>query len=71
MNFLGSKKAIPWSKEFLPLLSISVTAREIPDGLQLIDGHLRQELMGDAEVPVLVVDVTEEEADGAPGRCPE
>jgi predicted CopG family antitoxin len=33
--------------------------------LTLIDGHLRQELLdGDAEVPVLVVDVTDDEAQG-------
>ena len=41
----------------------AVIARETPDGLELIDGHLRQEVMGDQEIPVLVVDVTEEEAD--------
>src|SRR5262245_129544 len=39
-------------------------ARELPDGsLQLIDGHLRCETTPDMEVPVLVVDVTEAEAD--------
>jgi len=38
-------------------------AVETPDGLQLIDGHLRTEVAPDAEVPVLVLDVTEEEAD--------
>ena len=39
-------------------------ARELPDGsLQLIDGHARAEIAGDAEVPVLVLDVTESEAD--------
>ena len=37
---------------------------ELPDGsLELIDGHLRAETVGDAEVPVLVLDVTEDEAD--------
>lgn len=37
--------------------------RELPDGtLQLIDGHLRAEIMGDNLVPVLVLDVTEAEA---------
>ena len=41
----------------------AVIARETPDGLELIDGHLRQEVMGDQVVPVLIVDVTEEEAD--------
>jgi hypothetical protein len=39
-------------------------ARELPDGsLMLIDGHLRVETVADAPVPVLVLDVTEEEAD--------
>ena len=41
----------------------AMLARETEDGLELIDGHLRQEIMGDQLVPVLVVDVTEEEAD--------
>ena len=39
-------------------------ARELPDGrLQLIDGHLRCETTPDMEVPVLVLDVTDAEAD--------
>jgi hypothetical protein len=39
-------------------------ARELPDGsLVLIDGHMRSEVAGDAPVPVLVLDVTEAEAD--------
>jgi hypothetical protein len=40
-------------------------ARELPDGtLELIDGHARAETVpGDTEVPVLVLDVTEAEAD--------
>lgn len=38
-------------------------ARELPNGsLQLIDGHARAEIAGDAEIPVLVLDVTESEA---------
>jgi hypothetical protein len=39
-------------------------ARELPDGtLELIDGHARASLAGDQEVPVLILDVTAEEAD--------
>jgi len=39
-------------------------ARELPDGtLQLIDGHARAEISGDGAVPILVLDVTAEEAD--------
>lgn len=41
----------------------ALIARETPDGLVLIDGHLRAETTPDAEVPVLVLDVTAEEAD--------
>jgi DNA modification methylase len=42
----------------------ALIARELADGqLQLIDGHLRAETTPDEEVPVLVLDVTEEEAD--------
>ena len=41
----------------------AVIARETDDGLELIDGHLRQEVMRDQVIPVLIVDVTEEEAD--------
>jgi hypothetical protein len=42
----------------------ALIARELPDGgLQLIDGHLRAKTTPDAIVPVLVLDVSEEEAD--------
>ena len=42
----------------------AVLARELPDGsLMLVDGHLRAETITDAEVPVLVLDVNEAEAD--------
>jgi DNA modification methylase len=41
----------------------ALLARELEGGgLQLIDGHLRAETTPDMEVPVLVLDVTEEEA---------
>src|SRR5450759_985131 len=41
----------------------ALLARETPEGLQLIDGHLRAETTPDAIVPVLILDVTEAEAD--------
>lgn len=41
----------------------ALLARETPDGLMLIDGHLRAETTPDQEVPVLVLDVDEREAD--------
>ena len=42
----------------------AVLARELPDkSLMLIDGHLRAETLGSELVPVLILDVNEEEAD--------
>src|SRR5260370_36540119 len=42
----------------------ALLVRELPDvRLMLIDGHLRAETTPKAMVPVLVLDVTEEEAD--------
>jgi len=40
----------------------AVLVREDAVGLHLIDGHLRVELFGDQKIPVLILDVTEEEA---------
>ena len=39
----------------------ALIARETSDGLELIDGHLRQEIAGSGVVPVLVVDMNDEE----------
>ncbi len=41
----------------------ALLARETPEGLMIIDGHLRAETTPDTVVPVLVLDVTEAEAD--------
>jgi hypothetical protein len=42
----------------------ALLARELPDGsLILVDGHLRAETTPDQEVPVLVLDIDEAEAD--------
>ena len=41
----------------------ALLARETNDGLQIIDGHLRAETTPDQEVPVLVLDLDEAEAD--------
>ena len=42
----------------------ALLARELPDGsLMLVDGHLRAETTPDQEVPVLVLDISEAEAD--------
>ena len=41
----------------------ALLARELPDGsLELVDGHLRAETTPDALVPVLVLDIDEQEA---------
>jgi ParB-like chromosome segregation protein Spo0J len=41
----------------------AVLAREQADGtLQLIDGHLRAQTLGDKEIPVLILDVDQDEA---------
>jgi len=45
-------------------IAAALLARELPDGrLQLVDGHLRSEMMPDELVPVLVLDLNEGEAD--------
>ena len=42
----------------------ALLARELPDGtLELIDGHLRAETTPDQQVPVLVLDLNDDEAD--------
>ncbi len=42
----------------------ALLVRELPaGGLQIIDGHLRAETTPDVQVPVLILDVTEEEAE--------
>ena len=41
----------------------ALIARETPDGLMLVDGHLRAETTPDSNVPVLVLDINEAEAD--------
>lgn len=40
-----------------------VLVREVDSGYELIDGHLRLDLMENQKVPALVLDVTEDEAD--------
>jgi ParB-like chromosome segregation protein Spo0J len=41
----------------------ALLARELPDGaLMLVDGHLRAETTPDAMVPVLILDINEDEA---------
>lgn len=40
----------------------AIVAREVDDGLEILDGHLRHDMAGDYELPVLVVDLNDEEA---------
>lgn len=40
----------------------AVLCRETPDGLQIIDGHCRAEIAGDVVLPVLILDVNDDEA---------
>ena len=40
----------------------AVIARDTPEGLVLADGHLRTDLAADSEIPVVVVDIDEQEA---------
>ena len=39
-----------------------ILARETPEGLIIIDGHLRHDILPDETIPVVVVDVTEAQA---------
>ncbi len=41
----------------------ALIVRETPDGLELLDGHLRADLTPDVTVPVLVTDLDDDEAD--------
>ncbi len=41
----------------------ALIARETDNGLELIDGHLRRQLTPDMEVPVLIVDLDDDEVD--------
>ena len=41
----------------------ALIARETPEGLMLVDGHLRAHSTPDSNVPVLVLDIDEAEAD--------
>lgn len=51
-------------------LAAAALARELPDGqLELIDGHLRAETLGDQLLPVLVLDVDEADADKLLALC--
>ncbi|WP_146679666.1 ParB N-terminal domain-containing protein [Pirellula sp. SH-Sr6A] len=41
----------------------AIIGRRVGDKIEILDGHLRAELAADQEVPVLIVDLDDEEAD--------
>lgn len=41
----------------------AILARETPAGLEILDGHLRREIAVDAEIPVLICDLNDDEAE--------
>ena len=43
-------------------MASALIGRETPNGIELIDGHLRAEDYGDTDWPVLIVDVSEAES---------
>ena len=55
------RRALEQMRERLGVVN-AVIARETPDGLILIDGHLRTDMAGAELVPVIVTNLTEEEA---------
>lgn len=40
----------------------ALIARETPDGLVLVDGHLRRDMLTEQELPVIIVDLDDDEA---------
>lgn len=42
----------------------AIIVREVEEGYEILDGHMRKRLVGDDVVPVVVVDLNEEEAAG-------
>lgn len=42
----------------------AIIVREVNGKYQLLDGHMRRRLLGDGEVPVVIVDLNDEEAAG-------
>jgi DNA modification methylase len=57
------RQAVSWSYKRIGNYD-RLLVRELADGrLELLDGHLRQDLAPDSVVPVLVISVTDEEAD--------
>lgn len=41
----------------------AIKARRVGERIEILDGHLRASLAGDSEVPVLILDLNDEEAD--------
>ena len=63
----GSRSVWPSAKRYSTVTEVGIAdalvCRKLPDGkLEIIDGHLRQDTNPDLTWPVLVLDITEEEA---------
>ena len=41
----------------------SIKGRRVGDKIEILDGHLRAQLAGDEQVPVLILDLDDQEAD--------
>lgn len=57
----GQKSALSAMLQEVGFVS-AVIAREVDGKLELVDGHMRAKEAGDAEIPVLIVDLNDEEA---------
>lgn len=57
----AQKSALRAMLEDIGLVGAAI-GRETPDGVELIDGHLRADMLGDQEIPVLIVDLDDAEA---------
>ena len=55
------REALEHSLESLGYID-AVVVRETPQGLVLVDGHLRADIDKDAQIPALVVDLSDDEA---------
>ena len=58
----GQRSALSAMLEQIGFVGAGV-ARDTPHGVELLDGHLRKDLAGDDELPILIVDLNDEEAD--------
>ncbi len=58
----GQRSALSAMLDQIGLVGAGV-GRDTPNGVELLDGHLRKDLVGDDELPILIVDLNDAEAD--------